>query len=230
MSDEIKKKRNDKLFDAILKVAVEDVALNELAELPSDEELNAMYPHTAADDKILRLLEQEKKRKQKKYKRKLVMKFVASFATVFIIGTAMALAVEASRIFLFNTWISIREDHVAFEFAGSGEVQRNHILGDFEYIDSHHDNLGSMTRYVDAHGNYLLIIKDAAYGLGMIVDNEQREFQKVIIEEVEVFIFDAMENDIQSLIMWSHEGVVYQVIAHLDTSILLDIAYELIIE
>jgi|GEM_PF-4991998 len=45
MSNDLEKNRQEKLFDAVLKIAVEESAIQELDSLPTDEELNDMFPH-----------------------------------------------------------------------------------------------------------------------------------------------------------------------------------------
>jgi hypothetical protein len=42
---------NEKLFDAILKVALEETIDREMESLPSSEELKKMFPRSAATDK-----------------------------------------------------------------------------------------------------------------------------------------------------------------------------------
>ncbi|MCL1998724.1 MAG: hypothetical protein FWG65_08150 [Turicibacter sp.] len=105
-------KRSEKIFDALVKVALEEVIEEELSALPTDEELKAYTPSPALELRINQII--ARRSMQRRRKRAIgiaarVSLYAAAFALVFF--TAL-MSVEESRIRFLNT-ITGSNDHVA---------------------------------------------------------------------------------------------------------------------
>ena len=96
--------KNDKLFDAIVKVALEDATENEMASLPSRETLDEMHPASATLDKrVMKIVAREERVYKRKRTIKILTKAAASIAVLFTIGTLALVTLDVPREFRFDT-------------------------------------------------------------------------------------------------------------------------------
>ncbi|MCL2224819.1 MAG: hypothetical protein FWB96_07625 [Defluviitaleaceae bacterium] len=79
--------RNEKLFDAVLKVAAEEALWNEVNAMPSCEVLNKMYPRTESlDEKINAVSKREFKKEGRKKVLSAFTKIAAGFLFIFAVS------------------------------------------------------------------------------------------------------------------------------------------------
>lgn len=97
------KSQNEKLFDALLKVAAEEALKREMESLPSVEELNELCKSSVEmDERIKRLIKHSFRKKKRNRIIKKAGKIAASVAiTIAVLSTAL-LSVEATRNAIFN--------------------------------------------------------------------------------------------------------------------------------
>ena len=113
-----KTERNEKVFDALLKIAAEELMREKMDALPSLEELNQMYPRSASlDKKIYAIINKEKRRVWRNKALRGFAKAAAVFSIVFVATTAILMSVGASRHFILNMLVDIRNDYVFFDFS-----------------------------------------------------------------------------------------------------------------
>jgi len=228
MTDELKRKRAENLFEAMLKVAVEETVDRKLASLPSNEELNKMFPPTVADEKILKIIADEKRKSKRQQSRKTLMK-IASFAGIFFtISTTALITVEASRNFILNTIINIQADHVAFEFAGGGLKENLNLPVGFEYMGSQVTENFSVSTYLNADGKQIIVQQHNASSIGTGIDTDYREFSTIYIKEQEVFLFESIDGVMHNVIMWQQDNVVFQVFANINIEEMISLIKNLI--
>jgi len=124
---------DDKIYKAIFKAAAEEALREEMAALPSDEELNEMYPRTKTlDKKVNAVLKQEFKTARRKQRLRLAARVAAVVILFVLVGGSVLMSVEASRNFILNTLIDRRGDYIAFDFGIDGtpnEAGNGIILG-----------------------------------------------------------------------------------------------------
>jgi hypothetical protein len=134
---------NDKLFNAIIKVAAEEAWQEEMDSLPSLEELNEMYPPSETLDKKVYAIINKAARRGKIKK---ALRYTAKFATIFCVFIVLAggalMGVEASRTFILNRIININDDYVRIHFQLGdvsdleiGELVVNYIPEDFTFYE-----------------------------------------------------------------------------------------------
>lgn len=221
---------NEKLFDSILKVALEETIDLEMESLPSSEELDKMFPRSAATDKrFMKIISTGFKKSKGKKAARILLRIVASFTVLFTIGIITLMSVEASRHFILNAIINIQNKYIAFDFGDAGQLGANDqamfefMPDDFEYISSQHlDNL-SVWVYVSKTGDRILVQRHTGISLGVAVDNENRDFTVRQLGDYEACIFESSGYDYPHIILWAEGDYVFNMISTIDLSRMLDI-------
>ena len=87
--------RNEKLFDAVLKIAAEEAMVERMDGLPSREELAKLYPRSQAFDKraakIIGKHDRAEKIRKNAFVVRTVLKIAASFLLVVTLGFSLLL-------------------------------------------------------------------------------------------------------------------------------------------
>jgi len=228
---------NEKMLDAILKVAAEEALKEEMAALPSLDELNKMYQSSGTlEKKIQGIISKEKsKYKRKRFFRKLgklgkLGKIVAIFIAVLSISAVALISVEASRNFIINTFTNTHNDHVAFEFGENSEsfnanvITLGYIPDGFE-VESHQDftTFGIIT-LLNQEGAEITIHRSYADSIGVAFDNENRDHSIINVDGRNIHIFEAHEPGYLNMLMWQHDIDVITIYSDIDIVVLLRIA------
>ncbi|MCL1884582.1 MAG: DUF4367 domain-containing protein [Defluviitaleaceae bacterium] len=215
--------RNEKLFDALLKVALEEVIDREMNALPSSEELNKMYPPSDAMKKRFdAILESANEESTIKRVTRIAGRVAAVFAIFFTVSTIVLMSVEASRVFILNTIINIYDDHVVFDFGAIGHTADNEdaiyefVPTSFSYVSSQHLDTMSVFIFTNEEGERIILQRHIGTTLRIAVDNENREFQTAEIDGNELHIFEASSDTYSHVIMWSEGGYVFNMISSID--------------
>lgn len=223
--------RNNKLFDALLKVAAEESVISELEALPSDDELAEMYPRSdILDARVKKIIARSDSGRRRMRAIRTFARAAASLAILIVVGSAVLFSVEGSRIFILNTIIDIRNDYTVIEFeslAPAG-IARFHfdmprVLPDgFEYIESEYLNSMSITVYAAPGGEQVLLTEFFGEGMTMHIGRLDREFSIQEIDGREVYIFEATgyEADM-NIILWTEGYNVLQIMSAIDIEELL---------
>lgn len=233
MSNNQKIDWNEKLFDAMLGVAIEEAVLQEMDALPSREELDAMYPATTAfDKKIKSIIAKEERDYKRKQMQKTLIKIVACIGIFIIIGTVVLMSVDASRIYILNAIISMQEDHLAFDFVyneHSQLIEADILIDGFEYIGSQtYDNMLTISMYVNADGRNITIQRHEGANLRAAIDTDYREYSTIRINYHEIFLFEAEGNAENNVLMWEQRNAVIQIISNADIETIIVTAEALI--
>ena len=202
-------RRNEKLFDAVVKVAVEEAIDRETDSFPNEDELNKIYPRSAALDKRVRgIINKAAKDSRKKKRLPLFVRVAASFAVLIAVVCITLLSVEASRNVILNIFINIQDDHVAFDFgyfrALHGEqASLNFIPYGFEYVSSQHMETQSVAVYMNEAGERITLQNLFGMNLSVAVDNVNRTFWVRDISGHEMYIFKSLSDELQNVVMWA---------------------------
>ena len=222
---------NEKLFEAMLGVAVEEAVTNEMAALPTREELDAMYPQSEAfEKKIRQIIAKEEKTYSRMRNIKVISKVAACFSIFLTISAIILMSVEASRVFILNTFINIQEDHVAFEFGDlNNGIHREHKLfhEGFEYITSQKSDNISISIYRNDDGEQIIFQQHVGANLRTAIDNDYRDFLPKYIHSQEAYLFES-DGEEYHVVMWAEENTVYIILSKIDISELLALVEELI--
>jgi hypothetical protein len=115
--------RNEKLFDAVLKIAAEEAVVERMEALPSREELAKLYPRSQVfDKKVAKIIgkhdKAEKKRKNAFVVRRF-LKIAAAFLLAITVGFSLLLIDEDVRAAVRQTIIEWNEGFTRFIFQGN---------------------------------------------------------------------------------------------------------------
>ena len=202
---------NDEIFEALLKSAAQEAMKREMEAMPSCEELNKLY--TPSDDlnkRVAKIIDSHERRYKNKRMIKSFMKIAASFAILLTISTIALMSVEASRIFILNTFINIRNDHVAFEFGqngssiGTNNIVAGYIPSGFELTNIYALETIAMLIYSNEHGEQIIIGHFTADSISLGVDNENRKFSIVYLNDQEAYLFEALDVQDKNILVWYH--------------------------
>ena len=202
--------RNEKLFDAVVKVAVEEALDHEIDSYPNEEELNRMYPRSAALDKRVKsIINKAANDSRKKKLLPLFVRVAASFAVLFTVTSIILLSVEASRNFILNIIISIQDDHVLFDFEDSNralhgeQASLKFIPYGFEYVSSQHMETQSLVVYMNEAGERIVLQNIFDMSLSVAVGNVNRTFSVRDVNGHEMYIFESLSDELQNMVMWA---------------------------
>jgi len=233
---------NDEIFEALLIPASKESLRREMEKLPSPEELEKLCPVSdALNKRIMNIIDDHEKAYKKKWMIKRFSKIASAFAILSVIGGTILMSVEASRNFIRNSMISVREDHVSFEFGQnivsdiSYNVNSNRfILGyipdGFELTDSTELQRIFMVTYYNDIGERIIISRHEPEATSVSVDNELREFSTTYINGQKFHIFEALYDDIENTLLWQSGENVFDIISIISLEEILKIAENLSFE
>lgn len=231
------KDQSEALFDAVLEVAAKEAVHREMQEMPSLETLNELYPTSKAlDKKVYRAI--CKNRQGQKIKRVTrVLPRVAVVVLVFItLVTGLLISVEASRNFIRNIIIEIRESHVVFDI-GQGNFMApegsdfvpDYLPEGFTLAHSYTvKDVMSMYVFSNEMGNEILLERIYTKSLSIGVDNEQRKFSTDILSGQEVFLFESKVAYARNKIIWEDQRGTVSISANIPMEMLRIIAEKII--
>jgi len=235
MSNNLNANRNEKLYNHMLKVAFEEVVQEEMDSYPSLEELDLLYPRSPKMDKHIKksMNRHENKAKRQKLFRSF-LRCAAAFCIIAFLCAVVVFSVEASRNFIINTIVNIQDDFVALEFGdnAAGEIAGDSILyyvpDGFAHVVSHVLDSQTIIIYENAASERLIFQQEIGISLSVAVDNEQRDFTIIHIDEHELFIFEAIHYGYQNVVIWNYRNYVFSLtsVMHLDS--LVEIATDFI--
>ena len=237
MSNNTFPEREEKMFDAILKVAASESLAKQLDSLPSKEELESM--NLCSNDfnkRMIGIISRAENAQKRKRMAKWTYKAAAIFGLIFTVSTITLMSVEASRVFILNTFFAVtHDDHVVFGF---GEVTQQPEIevvygiampSNFNLINAQRMANISIFVFSNDLGEIVTIQQSIGVGLGAFVDNEQRKFITLNIRGQEVHLFEATDNEYHNVAVWSSGNDVLQVIVQFEAERLL-LLVETIIE
>lgn len=226
--------RQEKLFDAVLKVALDEYIESEMESYPSKEELDKMYPRSAAFDKrVNKIIAKEERIVKRKKAIRIFTRVAACIGIFFFICSVVLMSVEASRNFILNAIISIQDDHVAFEFYCDGSHEGGvsvppAFFNDFILLSSQTIGDLAISIYENPEGSRIIIQQHIGINLGAIIDNDYREFSTMVINGHSAYIFESIDGAEHNIIMWYQINTVFQIISDIEFSELIRMAEYLI--
>jgi len=233
-----KNETDEKLLNAIMKIAAEEAWKEEINTLPSLEALNEMYPPSEALDKRVYGIINKAARcgKVKKILRR-TARFVAAFCMVVVFVGGALMSVGASRTFILNRIINTSDDYVQISFQLGyigdlkvGELVVNYIPDDFSFYEQGEFTEGH-TFYdfkSDTRRGILiqhLLVSDDMGVVGMINPmTAGSEFSVISIHGQVAYLFMSADKSKMSTISWNYGRHFLSVSAFLDIDELIKIA------
>lgn len=211
--------QNEKLFDALLDVAVSQAFQEEMKQLPSNEELKVAYkPSPEMDTRIKKHIDKSRRKAKIKHFAKSSGKAVAYIAIVFTLLTTVALSVEATRNAIFNAIIEWQDKYTSIQFKDSGETKDIKQSGLYypTYIpegfkETATEKFGNtiMLVYANEAGEEILFDQNSDGTGKTSVDNENTIYREIEISGNEAHLFEGMKEEDANVLIWESGGVVF---------------------
>ena len=237
-TDNINAKRDAKLFDALLEAAAEESMAEEMAELPSIEELNRLYaPSRLMDKKIRGAILKQRNAERRKKSLRTSGKVAALFTVVIILSVAILMGVEASRIFIVNTFIDTNIDHIIFEFRDDytdsdtlvlGRIVLEYVPEGFKVTDRQIFATFDITTLSDDKGREITITRTSIVSANMGFSNEKNDHSVTVVNGVDIHAFKALDNEYLNSVMWQQGDDAVTISSVVDIEILLQMVKSII--
>jgi len=228
--------RDDMLWEALIKTAEIEVMQEELNALPSLEELNELYKPSDALEKSIRDMTANNKRNKPINQAAWQLKKIAAIVGIlFVLGATALMSVEASRIFILNIFLDLQDDYIAFEFGQNtpsgitGEIVLEFIPEGFELTSTQILENLSIVIYQNADGERIIIRRGNAETMSTAISTGFADFSEVYVNGQEAFLFEAVDTDYQSALMWLIGNNVLTIVAYVDTATMFAIAENIIL-
>lgn len=230
--------KTERIFNAMLKAAAEEATIQEMDELPSREELEKMHPRSEALDKrVAKIIGKHERMETRKKAARIFTRVAAAVGIFFTVGFAALMSVEASRVFILNTIISMQYNYVRFDFTDSEKDLQSPDLANllegflpvgFEYEGSFHLETTTIYRYSNEAGVRLIFQQHMGATWSVMVVELNREFFIIDEESHKIYVFDSNVDGYENVIMWADDNYVFNIISDVDIDTLVNIARNMI--
>jgi len=238
MANSTSTERNDKLFDAVLKVAAEEAMVQRMETMPNREELMKQYPRSDIfDKKMAKVIGRHDRAEKRKQTMRYFYRAAAVFAIFFTVSVTTLMSVEASRNFIINrlsTIISFHDDHVAFEFRAAAfeNEEIGFTLGylpyGFEVAGINALTFLHAVNFSDNAGRTILVTKIEADGTGAAFgEGDVRGHIITSVRGREAHLFQAVDETEYSMLMWLYGNYAMQVTSNVGIGEMVRIAENL---
>jgi len=223
---------DDKLFDAMLKIAAENALEQDMEEMLSCEELNEQYQPSPDIDKRIRIVIAQHERKEKAaIWRKAAMKISVIASLIIIVSTAVLLSVEASRNYIFNAVIRWQEDHFSFEHGDNMTEQPSIEIYKPTYLPEGFEEVfasitGDINRIIYQNKNDMRITfrQYPSLSSNTLADHEEKEFTNIQINGQEAYLFVSMEVGKSNILLWEAKGIIFNISSEIESAEMILIA------
>lgn len=205
---------DDKLFDAMLKVAAEEALKQEMDEMPSCEEMNTQYrPSPDLEKKIRKQISQHRLNEKVSLWKKSAVKVAVSAAVFIVISSTILLSVEATRNYIFNAAIKWHEDYFSIQHSNNKSN-----VADLKNYRLTYVPLGFKETSTVAIGDILKITYENDDGMRIVfkqspsetshilADYEGKKYSTIKVNGQEAYLFNATEDDKTNTLLWEFNG------------------------
>lgn len=216
--------RDELLFDALLEVAVTEAMMREMEALPSNEKLNEIYsPSPEMDSRIQKIIHQRCRKADLRRFAKGFGKAVACIAILLMVASAVLLSVEATRNAIFNAIIEWREGYTEVRFGDEEEAPQDGIYRPaylpegFNEVSCQTSADTTLIRYEKEDGDRIIFQQWPAESSSLLVDNENTNYIEIEVSGKTAYLFQALTEDDDSVLIWQSGDIVFQLISQVDS-------------
>lgn len=225
-------KQQEKLFEAMLAIALEEDFEQKMSQFPSEKELAKIHPLspelTARMEKTIR----DYRRKTKIRQITRCTGKIAAGIIILVLGSFGALmSVEASRIHILNTIIEYQKKFIQFNFQEENpDIQEvpyrpMYIPDGFEEKETRKAGSGFTTKYGDYQENEIIFDQILLEEGGSIsVDNENSIYNEINIGGYPAYLFEGKTEEDRTIILWQNSVYRFELSSRIDKSQLLKMA------
>jgi len=232
MINNAKKERDEIIFDALLKAASDEIFAEEMESLPTDEEIDALFPNTnSLDKKVQSVINQEFRTLRIQKALRVILRSAAILCVAIVLGTGILMANPASRYFILNYLINVYEDHIRFDFGIAPEQNGTTEAIIFRYVPegfeltSSVDHINVIT-YIFENAENDIIMMQYFFGpsIAIGIDNEYSQFSEIQIAGRTAYLFESIYYYRFNVIMWPHYEDAIMITASLNLDLLISLA------
>ncbi len=231
-----KKEQNEVLFDAMLKVAVNESIKRELSTLPSNNELNIRYkPSPELDRHITKIINQNKMKTIISRNARTMRKVTACIIIMFVLSSLTLISVEATRNIIFNAFIERFETFTKIEFEASKAEDENNQYYSPAYLPEgfHKESTNTygntiMITYINDDGAQIIFQQREADAGTALIDNENTRYTEVEVAGQKAYLFEAATKEDYSILLWQSNHMVFELTAQISSEELLRIGNSVI--
>ncbi|ATW26329.1 sigma-70 family RNA polymerase sigma factor [Candidatus Formimonas warabiya] len=227
-----KEQQQEKLFDAMLAIALEEDFEKRMEQLPSEEELAKIHPVSL---ELTARMEKTIKNYRHKTRIRQMTRFggkIAAVVAILLVGSfGVLMSVEASRVQVLNTIMEYQKEFIRFSFKEENtDFQKSpyrlgYIPDGFKEKETRKAGAGFTTKYLNSQGNEIIFDQTPLKESGsMAVDNENTNFMKIDIGGYPAYLFEGKTKADRTIIIWRNSVYHFELISYLDKNELLKIA------
>lgn len=219
--------RSDMLFDALLKAAVSEAYEKEINTLMGEADQSGDLPSPALDKRIEgRIKTNYRKIKTKRFIKGL-SKAAACLCVLLAVSSVILMSVQATRNAIFNAVLTWREQYTEIEYgeaeAQTGILRPTYLPEGYSEQECRPGGIMTMIVYENESGDQIIFMQEEAGHGKTAVDNEHTDYFKVQISGNEGHLFQAQDEGNASMLIWEEHGIVFNLIAVLDSEELIRI-------
>jgi len=229
---------NSRLFDTILKAAVEEDFQRELDALPAEGALKKEYePSTELRQKIREIVKSDHHKVIVKNALRYAKKVAVIFAIIIPISLGSLLSVEASRNVIFNSVFEWKADHVDIYFQDtsskqpaqnvdkSGSYQPQYLPEGFSEIETVKYGETQRIKYQNKEKVSIVFEQTPLAEEGTTtVDTEHSTYKEITINGQKASLFAAKTPNDKTYILWQNERTSFLLNSTIDQQELIKIA------
>lgn len=231
----VSRDKNEEMFDALIKSAINDEFHKEIEALPTNEELNKLYtPSPELDMRIKKLIDKSYRKSKMQSFSKTILKVIACIAICFTLLSAGLLSVEATRNKIFNIIIEWHEKYTKVEFKDSATDSKQSGIYQPSYLPDGFSQtslkkLGNVDMLVYSNNTgETIIFSQWTYGSGSSsVDNENKKYSEIEISGNKAYLFEAIKEDDSNILTWQAGDMVFELTSSIESKELIHIAESL---
>ena len=217
--------KNEKLFDAMLKIAAEESVIQETDSMPDTAELNKLYPRNdILDKKIMETISEKSGRYNRHRTSNTCVTIAACFVILFVMGTAALFSLHFTTIIRPQTVIDLTDlvmESAEFFFDIGDPIA---FPEGYKYLGRMFLENMTITTYVNADNEEVHLREHFETDIVTLLAARQVEFSLVQINGREVYLFDATDyDDLLNMVVWSEGDTGLEIISGIDVNELLEI-------
>jgi hypothetical protein len=226
--------RSDEIFEALLKVAVNEVIRQDVEEMPSIEKLDKLHkPSPAFEKRIQKIIRRHTSIRKIRHLPKTFTRAAAVFGIFVALSTAVLMSVEASRVFIFNMIVGLQDDHAIIDFvddniAAHGVEVGRYTLGylphSFELVDHQLSYDFTISIFMSQDGSRIILQYHDAAAAVFAVDIEYTDHITVYVNNKEAHLFSAESEGGLNTLVWVSGNTAFKLISDIEADELLRIA------
>lgn len=235
----IDSKLNDSIFDAMLKVACEEVMDSKIKEW--DEDDGEEHEFSPEFERKMKKLMQSQTRKANAVKAKRALSRAAIIIlAIMAAGFTVTMSAEALRVQFFNTITDFAEEYIGFSFRSQteqpvdtgGVIYPSYVPEGFQIDDVHISTNISTVTYINGIGEHILFKQySMSEGMNVQIDGENIESSYIIyIDEIPVQVYEGREVEDSNYIVWDDGYTFFQFSGTVIPEELLEMAKSIILQ